>query len=65
MIRRLQAILELIARRLRPEPPALFRVVYAKGVACECGETSAVLDGKCWYCRTGNTPVKEPMVWEP
>ena len=38
-------------------------VAYESGACRECGGRSAVLEGRCWYCRTGNEPVTEPMVW--
>lgn len=40
------------------------RVVYESAGCRECGRTNAVIDGLCWYHRTGNEPVEEPMAWD-
>jgi len=47
------------------KPVALGKVAYERGGCRECGRTNAVINGLCWYHRTGNVPVEEPMVWEP
>lgn len=60
----MKRIRELIARLLRRRPePELGKVAYDTSKCSRCGDTSAVMDGLCWYCRTGNERVSEPMVW--
>ena len=63
MIRRLLAAI----RRAFGLQPALVQagghVVYEAGACRECGRTTAVINGRCWHCRTGNPPVEEPMTW--
>lgn len=60
-MRRLRALLDrLLGRKPTPE---LGKVTYETGRCQQCGGDSAVINGSCWYCRTGNEPVTEPMVW--
>lgn len=61
MIARIRAAIARLLGRRQAVP--LGKVVYEKGSCQQCGRTNAVRDGLCWFCRTGNEPVDEPMSW--
>jgi hypothetical protein len=64
VIRRLIASIRRLLGLERALVQAGGRVAYESAGCRECGRTNAVIGGLCWYHRTGNEPVEEPMSWD-